>query len=141
MKPTELELPAGASAQDAWSRLVGDYPALEPRRGSLAAAVNRRYVGFDARLAPGDELVFIPPIAGSAAVLSRVSRRPGWSRITQDPGGYSVPFSENGSSAASTSNLARRMRAAKSGSSSPTLPRNSARMLGFAETGAPGMVK
>jgi molybdopterin synthase sulfur carrier subunit len=60
----ELELPDGASAEDAWRTLVGRHPALEPRRSSLAAAVNRHYVGFDATLQAGDELVFLPPVSG-----------------------------------------------------------------------------
>jgi len=60
----ELELPEGATPEAAWERLVAEHPALAPRRRSLAVAVNRTYEGFDAPLAPGDEVVFIPPIAG-----------------------------------------------------------------------------
>lgn len=60
----ELELPEGARAEDAWRVLVGRHPALAPRRASLAAAVNRCYVDFDAALAAGDEVVFIPPVSG-----------------------------------------------------------------------------
>jgi molybdopterin converting factor small subunit len=37
----ELELPEGATPDDAWRRLASLYPALAPRRGSLAASVNR----------------------------------------------------------------------------------------------------
>lgn len=59
-----LELPAGATAEDAWSRLCETRPELGPRRRSLSAAVNRRYAPFEAALADGDELVFIPPVAG-----------------------------------------------------------------------------
>ena len=59
-----LELPAGATAEEAWRGLCDVHPVLRPRRGSLAAAVNRKYVPFDARLQEGDELVFIPPVAG-----------------------------------------------------------------------------
>ena len=59
-----LELPPGATAENAWGRLVGDFPALAPRRASLAAAVNRRYAAFDTALQDGDEVVFIPPVSG-----------------------------------------------------------------------------
>jgi molybdopterin converting factor subunit 1 len=59
-----LELPPGSTAEDAWGRLVGDFPALGPRRASLAAAVNRRYARFDTPLQEGDEVVFIPPVSG-----------------------------------------------------------------------------
>jgi len=60
----ELELPEGASAEDAWRALVTGHPALAPRRTSLAASVNRRYAPFDTALADGDEVAFIPPISG-----------------------------------------------------------------------------
>ena len=60
----ELELPDGALVEDAWRSLAGRHPALEPRRASLAAAVNRAYAGFDAKLAEGDEVAFIPPVSG-----------------------------------------------------------------------------
>ena len=59
-----LELPAGSTAEEAWGRLAGDFPALAPRRASLAVSVNRRYARFDTVLQEGDELVFIPPVSG-----------------------------------------------------------------------------
>jgi molybdopterin converting factor subunit 1 len=60
----EMDLPEAATAEAAWARLVADHPALAPRRPHLAVAVNRAYSGFDAPLAAGDEVVFIPPISG-----------------------------------------------------------------------------
>ena len=59
-----LELPGGASAEDAWRALCLRHPALGGRRGSLSVAVNRRYAPWTEPLAEGDELVFIPPVAG-----------------------------------------------------------------------------
>lgn len=59
-----LELAPGATAEDAWTRLASDLPALAPRRASLAASVNRRYAPFDTVLHDGDEVVFIPPVSG-----------------------------------------------------------------------------
>ena len=59
-----LDLPDRATPDDAWRHLCESYPDLRPRRRSLAAAVNRRYVPFEAALEDGDELVFIPPVAG-----------------------------------------------------------------------------
>jgi molybdopterin converting factor subunit 1 len=59
-----LELPAGATAGQAWDRLAADFPAFAARRASLAASVNRRYASFDTPLADGDEVVFIPPVSG-----------------------------------------------------------------------------
>jgi sulfur-carrier protein len=60
----ELDLPAGATAEDAWRALALRHPALAARRASLTAAVNRRYVPFEVALVPGDEIVFIPPVSG-----------------------------------------------------------------------------
>jgi molybdopterin converting factor subunit 1 len=59
-----LELPAGATAEDAWGRLAADLPPLSPRRASLAVSVNRRYAAFDTVLGEADEVVFIPPVSG-----------------------------------------------------------------------------
>jgi molybdopterin converting factor subunit 1 len=61
---TSLVLGPGATVEEAWAHLVRDHPELAPRRRSLAAARNRRYVAFDEPLAEGDELVFIPPVSG-----------------------------------------------------------------------------
>jgi molybdopterin converting factor subunit 1 len=60
----ELELPEGATAEAAWQALVGDHASLADRRPRLTAAVNRRYAPFDAPLADGDEIVFVPPVSG-----------------------------------------------------------------------------
>ncbi len=59
-----LELPEGASVEEAWRRLAAEHPALGPARRSLAAAINRRYASFEAALRDGDEVVFIPPVSG-----------------------------------------------------------------------------
>jgi molybdopterin converting factor subunit 1 len=60
----EVDLPEGATAEAAWRSLAEAYPSLSGRRSSLAVAVNRAYAPFDAPLAAGDEVVFIPPISG-----------------------------------------------------------------------------
>jgi len=59
-----LELPDGATAEEAWRLLVSELPALAPRRASLAVAVNRVYASFETVLADSDEVVFIPPVSG-----------------------------------------------------------------------------
>jgi molybdopterin synthase sulfur carrier subunit len=60
----QLELPEPATPEHAWRVLVGMQPSLAARRASLATAVNRDYAAFDRPLAPGDEVVFIPPVSG-----------------------------------------------------------------------------
>jgi molybdopterin converting factor subunit 1 len=59
-----LELPEPATAEDAFRSLAAAHPGLATRRAGLSVAINRRYAGFDAALADGDELVFIPPVSG-----------------------------------------------------------------------------
>lgn len=60
----QLDLPEGATAEAAWQSLVGELPALVPRRAGLAVAVNRAYAGFDTELQEADEVVFLPPVSG-----------------------------------------------------------------------------
>jgi molybdopterin synthase sulfur carrier subunit len=60
----ELELPGGATAEDAWQALAREYAGLAERRARLTAAINRRYAAFDTPLGDGDELVFVPPVSG-----------------------------------------------------------------------------
>jgi molybdopterin synthase catalytic subunit len=62
----ELELPAGATIEDAWRALVALVPALAASREVVRFARNRQYASADAVLADGDELVLIPPVAGGA---------------------------------------------------------------------------
>ena len=59
-----LDLPEGSTPEAAWEKLSTSTPSLAGRRGSLSAAVNRRYVPFDTPLRDGDEVVFIPPVSG-----------------------------------------------------------------------------
>jgi MoaE-MoaD fusion protein len=63
----EIELPDDATVADAFERLAAE-PGLGELVGRLPLrmAVNREYVGGDARIAAGDELAVIPPISGGA---------------------------------------------------------------------------
>ena len=59
-----LQLAEGSTVEQAWVTLAAAHPALAPRREHVAAALDRRYVPFDAILTDGCELVFIPPVSG-----------------------------------------------------------------------------
>jgi molybdopterin synthase catalytic subunit len=65
----ELDLPAGASVDDAWRALVEQTPALAASRDSVRFARNRQYAAAEEQLSDGDELVLIPPVAGGADLL------------------------------------------------------------------------
>ena len=59
----DLSLPAGATVADAVRR-VAALPGGDRVPGSPLVAVNERYALLDQRLAPGDEVAIIPPVAG-----------------------------------------------------------------------------
>jgi molybdopterin synthase catalytic subunit len=63
---TDLELDEPATVADAWTALAERYPALEPHRSFTQAARNRAAVGWDAPVADGDEVAFLPPVSGGA---------------------------------------------------------------------------
>ena len=59
----ELTLPVGSTVADA-VRQVGARPGAERVPPRPLIAVNERYATLDHKLAPGDELALIPPVAG-----------------------------------------------------------------------------
>ncbi len=72
-----LELPQGATIDDAWQVLIAVAPELAKSREVVRFARNRAYTAADTRLEDGDELVLIPPVAGgSDETLLRVEIRP-----------------------------------------------------------------
>jgi MoaE-MoaD fusion protein len=74
-KELRLEVPLGATVDDAWSAAVEAVPALAPGRASLRFAVNGVYVDPDAPLADGDEVACIPPVSGGDGTDDEAGRR------------------------------------------------------------------
>ena len=60
----EMELPEGTRAQDVWNRLRTQHGELVRYEHPPMTAVNEAYVSHDAVLHEGDEVAFIPPVAG-----------------------------------------------------------------------------
>ena len=60
----DLELPEGATARSAFDVLFHERAEADRLLRATTFAVNREYVAADAKLAAGDELAFIAPIAG-----------------------------------------------------------------------------
>ena len=60
----DLELPAGATAADAWNELASRRPALQPARAATRFARNGGLVAADEALRDGDELALLPPVGG-----------------------------------------------------------------------------
>ena len=44
--------------------LAREFPAMAPLRPSIAVAVNAEYAKFEATVADGDEIAFLPPVSG-----------------------------------------------------------------------------
>ena len=61
-----IEVPDTATVGDAWQVLVSSYPGLSAAGSSIRFARNGAYADASERLADGDELALIPPVAGGA---------------------------------------------------------------------------
>lgn len=59
-----IELPDGVRAGEVWERLREEHAVLRDYLKPPMIAVNESYVGADEPLHDGDELAFIPPVAG-----------------------------------------------------------------------------
>ncbi len=73
-----LELPDGTSVAGARAIIGARHPAIAPLLPQVQAAVNRSWVADDHRLADGDELALLPPVAGGSGAA------PGAIRMTAE---------------------------------------------------------
>ena len=58
------EVREGARVAELWSALSREVPLFSRFASAPPAAVNREYVGSDTVLREGDEVAFLPPVAG-----------------------------------------------------------------------------
>jgi molybdopterin converting factor subunit 1 len=58
------DVPEGTRVGDLWKRISGEIPRLGAYPSMPPAAVNHEYVGGDTVLHDGDEVSFLPPVAG-----------------------------------------------------------------------------
>jgi molybdopterin converting factor subunit 1 len=63
-RDAEVTLPAGARPRDVWSALRAEHGELSQYDEPPLTAINEAYASPDAELHDGDELAFIPPVAG-----------------------------------------------------------------------------
>jgi molybdopterin converting factor subunit 1 len=61
-----MKLPAGARLVDVYEGLCAAHPELPPREG-VRGVVNQEFAEWDAVVAEGDEIAFIPPVSGGRA--------------------------------------------------------------------------
>lgn len=63
-KAMSVDLPEGATVGDLVAELRGRGAPFDTLPAEPAVAVNRAYAHQDERLSEGDEVAFIPPVAG-----------------------------------------------------------------------------
>ena len=74
-----VELPVGSTVADVYETMQRLHPGLETDRHSVRAALNKEFVEWNAAVADGDEVAFIPPVSGGAhgvGVLFELTPRP-----------------------------------------------------------------
>ena len=58
-----MHVSAGATLADAYSTAREKHPTLPEQKG-VRGAVNQEFAAWDAKIANGDEIAFIPPVSG-----------------------------------------------------------------------------
>jgi molybdopterin synthase catalytic subunit len=78
VKELAVRLPDGARLDDLSALLAREHAAFAGMESRLRAAVNHEVAERDAALADGDEVAFLPPVAGGSVARSRctISERP-----------------------------------------------------------------
>lgn len=67
-REVRLELPDGATVDEAWANLVMRFPVLAPGRPYVRFARNGEYVEPATGLREGDEVAVIPPVSGGESI-------------------------------------------------------------------------
>ena len=67
-RDVQVEVPDGATVEDAWAALVVLHPVLAPGRPSVRFARNGVYAEAADALSDGDEVAMIPPVSGGSGV-------------------------------------------------------------------------
>ena len=63
-----VELPPSARLEDAWAAMEDRYPAIQSHRPFVRPARAGAYADWDAPLADGDEVAFLPPVSGGSTM-------------------------------------------------------------------------
>lgn len=66
-----FELEGQTSVEECWGRLCQLHPALSSQRDSVRPALNLVWSDWSAKVKPGDELAFLPPVSGGSTMTAR----------------------------------------------------------------------
>ena len=58
-----MQVSIGATLRDVYDAARSKHPSL-PERESVRGAINLEFADWEARIADGDEVAFIPPVSG-----------------------------------------------------------------------------
>lgn len=64
LREVACEVPSGATVAAVWQAVTGRFPAVAPHARSVSAAVNADFAKMTTAVAEGDEVAFLPPVAG-----------------------------------------------------------------------------
>ena len=68
----EVEVEAEARVSDLFARYSSRFPQLADLKNSIAPSVNQEFALWQARLSPGDEVAFMPPVSGGSGEAAKV---------------------------------------------------------------------
>lgn len=81
-----LRVPSGATAREAFERVLEEYPSLRRFSASLLVAVNQEYArDLSVELKEGDELAVFPPVSGGGDEPSPASGARDFFELTTEP--------------------------------------------------------
>ncbi|HEX8682314.1 MAG TPA: MoaD family protein [Ardenticatenaceae bacterium] len=91
-KTVSLEVEAGATPRQAWEALSQQHERLRAFSATVVCAVNGDYASLNAPLRDGDEVAFLPPVAGGDhfAITTEPIDEASLRRAVEDPGAGAV---------------------------------------------------
>src|SRR5258708_39056967 len=73
-----VELPSGSTVADVSEAIQKLHPGLQADQSAVRAALNQEFAGWEAAVADGDEVAFIPPGSGGAHGVGVLFEIPSW---------------------------------------------------------------
>lgn len=89
---TTVEVEEGATMQDVWNVLAAQHESLRPFSAIVVGALNAEYNTLDAPVKAGDEVAFLPPVAGGDhfAITEQPIDEQQLRRAVEDPGAGAI---------------------------------------------------
>ncbi|MDQ4076652.1 MAG: molybdenum cofactor biosynthesis protein MoaE, partial [Chloroflexota bacterium] len=91
-KVVEVEVAEGATLGEVWEVLAEEYEGLRPFSSNVVGAVNAEYCPLDTLVHEGDEIAFLPPVAGGDhfAITEQAIDEAALRRAVEDPGAGAI---------------------------------------------------